>query len=93
MAVEERKSQLRIGNRLIVDGAKLTEARVAKGMPMSALAAALGCNKSQVSRWETGELVPSEARIQKMTELLETWSFVIGNPTHGKDMRRKRRVA
>lgn len=78
-----------IGNRLIVDGARLSAARIAKDLSLEDIATSLGCNKSSVSRWEQGTLVPSDERIHKLTEILGTWDFVKPNENHGKDMRAK----
>ena len=79
---EKKKNWLRKQNRVLVDGAKLSEARVKAGMAMEGIAAALECNKSQVSRWEQGVLVPSEERIWKLVELLGSSGFIIGNPEY-----------
>jgi transcriptional regulator with XRE-family HTH domain len=73
-----------INNRFVIDGAKLSAARMAADMSMETVAAALGCNKSSVSRWEQGILVPSEERIFKMAEMFNTMAFVVGNPNFGK---------
>lgn len=78
-----------ISSRFIINGAKLTRARVDANLSMLDVATALGCNKSSVSRWEQGTLTPSEERIFKLAELLGSWEFVTGNPNHGKDTRRK----
>jgi DNA-binding transcriptional regulator YiaG len=69
-------------NRYLVDGKKLTDARIAAGMSMEDVARNLGCNKSSVARWERGGLTPSEERIDKMTKMFKTWGFVIGNPDY-----------
>jgi hypothetical protein len=77
-------------NRFIVDGKKLSDARMAANMSMEDVAEALsGCNgnkvnKSSVSRWEQESLVPSEERIFKMAEMFKTMAFVIGNPDYKK---------
>jgi len=67
-------------SRFIVDGKALSEARTAANLRLEDVALQLGCNKSQVSRWEQGLLVPSEERIFQMAELLRSWAFVRGNP-------------
>jgi transcriptional regulator with XRE-family HTH domain len=79
--------RLRLNNRFVVDGKKLSEARIAANLSMEDVAAALGgCNKSSVSRWEQERLVPSEERIFKMVKLFKTDAFVIGNTAVKKSM-------
>lgn len=65
--------------KLRVDGAKLSEARVAAGLSMEDVVQRLddGCNKSSVSRWEQGRLNPSDARILKMITLYGCGDFVV----------------
>lgn len=65
-------------NKIAIDSAKLSDARVRAGLAMSEVAEALGCNKSQISRWERGEQVPSDERILKMITLYESKDFVVG---------------
>ena len=81
----------RLHNKLIVNGAKLTEARLACGKSLSDVAVYLndGCPKSTVCRWEMEILVPSEDRLQKLVTLLGTISFVVPNPQHGKAKHRR----
>jgi len=69
-------------NAVIVDGQKLTEARIAANMRMEDIAVRLRCNKGSVSKWEQGRLVPSEERIGKLVKLLGTDSFVRWNPNY-----------
>lgn len=80
-----------ISNKLVVNGAALSRARIDANFSMDDVAKALGCNKSSVSRWEQERLVPSEERINKLAEMYGTWAFVQGNPNYGKDTRRKAR--
>jgi transcriptional regulator with XRE-family HTH domain len=68
-------------NVLTVDGAKLTHARVRANYSLQDVADACECNKSQVSRWETGDLNPSQERILKMVELFGRHDFVVVNAT------------
>lgn len=65
-------------HKLMIIGASLTKARIASGYAMSDVAAALGCNKGSVSRWEAGKLNPSDARIRKMVEMFGCSYFVVG---------------
>lgn len=72
-------------SRFIVDGKNLTEARIAANLSMDDVAGMLGgCNRSSVSRWEQGTLVPSEERILKLAEIFQTMGFVLGNPNYQK---------
>lgn len=64
-------------NSILIDPAKLSKARIDAGIPMSEVAVQLQCNKSQVSRWEQGKLVPSEERILKMITLYGCGDFVV----------------
>lgn len=67
-------------NRFIVDGKALSDARLALKMSLESIALQLGCDRSQVSRWEQGQLTPSEGRILRLTQILGTQSFVRENP-------------
>ena len=49
-----------------VDGAKLTAARLEAGLSMEEVAAKIGGNKSNLSRWERGIVHPSERAILKL---------------------------
>lgn len=72
-------------NKITVDGARLTRARINADMTVGEVASALdSCNKSSVSRWEQGILMPSEDRILKMVKLFGTADFVIPNPKYVK---------
>lgn len=66
-------------NRITVNGAKLTEARIEAQLRLEDVANHLGCEKSQVGRWEREELMPSEERILKMVLLFQRGDFVIKN--------------
>jgi transcriptional regulator with XRE-family HTH domain len=63
---------------LTIDGAELTKARVAAGLRGEDVATRLGdgANKSTVSRWEQGQLQPSQERLFALVELFGTHSFV-----------------
>lgn len=79
MRTEQKTFRYSKSNKFIVDGAKLCKARIDAQISMDEVAEMLGCNKSSVSRWEQGRLQPSEARIQKLTEILGTVNFVQAN--------------
>lgn len=66
-------------NDVTVDGKSLCDARCAVNMSLQEVANVLGCNKSQVSRWEQGTQMPSEERIYKMVKMFGTGIFVIQN--------------
>ena len=78
MALSQFHNKTKI-NAVLVDGAKLTDARIAAGMSMQDVANRLNCNKSSVSRWEQGTLAPSEERIMEMVKMFATGDFVIRN--------------
>lgn len=63
-----------------IDGAKLSDARVAANLSMEDVVAALGdgCNRSSVSRWEQGTLRPSDKRIQQLILLYKQGDFIVG---------------
>ena len=63
--------------KLTVDGAMLSEIRITAGLSMAELAAKLKCNKSQVSRWERNQLIPSEKRVLKMVGIFKRGDFVV----------------
>lgn len=89
MGTEQKTFRYSKSNKFIVDGAKLSKARIDAQMSMDDVAEVLGCNKSSVSRWEQGKLQPSETRIQKLTQLLGTVDFVRANSKNwrmGKEM-------
>lgn len=69
-------------SRYLIDGESFSSIRIRENLSLSDVAAFLGCNKSQVSRWERGLGFPSEDRIRKMTELLKSWEFVRDNPEY-----------
>ena len=74
-------------HKMLVDGAKLAQARIDAGLSILQVSIALndGCNKGSVSRWEQGKLNPSEVRILKMAGLFGTTSFIIkGNTEEGQ---------
>lgn len=66
-------------NHRVVDGKRLSEVRIAAGKSLDEVAAACGCNRSSVSRWEQGKLTPSEERIAAMIKFLGTDVFVVEN--------------
>jgi transcriptional regulator with XRE-family HTH domain len=64
-------------NLISINGAKLSEVRVALQLSMRELSEALpGCPKSTISRWEQGILSPSEDRVRRLVDLLGTAAFV-----------------
>ncbi len=65
---------------LRVVGETLTAARLAAGMSLQDVVDALadGCNKSSVSRWEQGTLIPSQERILKLVVIFKRGDFVTG---------------
>jgi predicted transcriptional regulator len=69
-------------NAVIVDGAKLTDARLKAGLRLIDVARRLGTGKGTVSKWELETTVPSEERIEKMVKMLGTNSFVRVNPNY-----------
>lgn len=79
MGIPNNPSDYRSTNEYVVNGAKLSKARMAAQMSMEEVARALGCNKSQVSRWETSVLCPSPERIEKLAELFGTRGFIVKN--------------
>jgi len=79
MGIENNPTWFKRTNKYLVDGAKLSAARVAAEMSLDQVAKELGCNKSQVSRWERNSLVPSDERIQKLVKLFKTKGFVVEN--------------
>ena len=89
--VEQRKYHKGRWNRILIDGLKLTDARLTANLSIIDVAVALGCNKSSVSRWEMGRLVPSQERIEKLAEIYGTRQFIRGNPNYGQDLRQLKR--
>jgi predicted transcriptional regulator len=71
-------------NRIRVDGAKLTQARIDANMSAQDVATELRCNKSSISRWEQGTLIPSEERIMRMVMMFGRGDFVIKNENGGE---------
>jgi DNA-binding transcriptional regulator YiaG len=59
-----------------VDGAKLTTLRIEACLSMEEVAAVLGCNKSNLSRWERGVVQPSERAILELVVLFKRADFV-----------------
>lgn len=70
-------------NKLLVDGAKLTLARVKAGFSGTEVARVLGCHKAAVCRYEQEKSVPPDSYIQLMAKLFGTRDFVVKN-TEGK---------
>jgi transcriptional regulator with XRE-family HTH domain len=62
----------------VVNGAKLTEARVDAGFSLMDVAKKIGCNKSSVSRWEQGTLNPSPKRVELLAKMYKRRGFIIG---------------
>jgi transcriptional regulator with XRE-family HTH domain len=72
-----RTRQYSAQNLLTIDGAALTRARIKSQLSMEDLVQGFpGCNKSTISRWEQGVLVPSSERLFALVELLGTYDFV-----------------
>lgn len=61
---------------LTVDGYALTQVRINAGLSLSQLVKHIGCNKSTVSRWETGELNPDPERLWKLVAIFKTTVFI-----------------
>ena len=59
-----------------VDGAKLTAARIEAGLSMDDVAARIGGNKSNLSRWERGLFNPSEGAILRLALVLQRVDFI-----------------
>ena len=72
-------------NRIRVDGAKLTAARMDANKSLEDVAKEFRCNKSSVSRWEQGTLIPSEERIMRMVMMFGRGDFVIKNENGGSE--------
>ena len=70
-----------IANRgkLMVNGMKLTEARIDVGLSSTEVARRLGCNKGSVCKWEQEYLIPSEERLLKLVEMYGTAEFLDWN--------------
>ena len=65
-------------NVLEVDGAKLTDARLAAGLSQQAIAEALKVgHKGTVCRWERGKSRPTDQQIRAMAKLLKTRNFIV----------------
>lgn len=78
-----------IRNRILVDGQKLSAARLKAERSLQDVADAIGCNKGDVSKWEREVMAPSEERIYRMADYLKTAEFIRPNPNYKKDTRRK----
>lgn len=76
-------------NAVIVDGAKLSDIRIKADLNLLDIAKLLGTGKGSVSKWEMGTLIPSEERIKKLVEILETNEFVKVNPNYRPRPKRK----
>ena len=63
-------------NEYTVDGAKLTAARVEAGLSMEDCGKVLGCNKSNLSRWERSLVNPPERAILRLAVLLKRTDFI-----------------
>lgn len=59
------------GPRRKLRGAFLKTVRIRSGKTIPALAIALGCNGSTIARWESGEVEPSDAWMQKLQVVLD----------------------
>lgn len=65
-------------NVLEVDGAKLTDARIAVQISQQAVANHLGVvSKGTVCRWERGKSRPTDQQIRAMAKLLKTRNFIV----------------
>ncbi|WP_137009472.1 helix-turn-helix domain-containing protein [Aquitalea aquatilis] len=66
-------------------GARLTQARAARGMTQTALAKASGISSPSISKWERGEQMPEFAALERVAEALSlptTW-FLQPLPDYG----------
>lgn len=63
---------------VVVDGAKLCDARLAAGLSVEKVARMLGdgVNPSSISRWEQGKLRPTAERVLKLIALYKKADFV-----------------
>ncbi len=68
-------------NRMGTDHSKLREKRLAAGLSVAALAAALGLNRHTVTDWENGKSVPSSKTIAALVELFQCTPEELGFPT------------
>jgi transcriptional regulator with XRE-family HTH domain len=79
MGIPNNPSYYQNSNEYVVNGARLSKARLAAQMSLEDVARALSCNKSQVSRWEQQKLTPSPKRIELLAELFRTRNFIVKN--------------
>ena len=82
-------------NKLGIDGAKLTAARLRRNMSMDELCAEMEkrgehVHRSSVSRWERGFFQPGDKRVIMLSEILNSADFIRGNEVFGKKSRKKR---
>ena len=52
-------------------GERLRELRTEKGLAQNELADAMGCNKANISYWETGKKNPTEFSIKMIAEFFD----------------------
>lgn len=67
-------------DRMGTDHGKLREKRLATGLSVAALAAALGLNRHTVTDWESGKSVPSQKTIAALAEFYKCSSEELGFP-------------
>lgn len=67
-------------NRMGTDHSKLREKRLAAGLSVAALAAALGLNRHTVSDWEHGKGTPSKKAIAALAEFYQCTPAELGFP-------------
>lgn len=72
----------RWASRIIVNGKKLSEARIAANLSLDEVSELLSLNKGTISKYEQGRIQPSEERICRLAELFGTDDFVTVNPMH-----------
>jgi transcriptional regulator with XRE-family HTH domain len=60
-----------------IDGAVLSNIRIESGKSMQEVAMQVGCNKGEISKWERGMFVPSEAMIVKMAFFFRRTDFIV----------------
>jgi len=64
-------------HKILVDGAKMTAARIAANMTQQDVSDALQCTRSYIGRWEQESLFTSEDRIVELVKLYGTMDFVL----------------
>jgi len=66
-----------LGLSIRINGSKLTQARINKGLSLDEVATKLGVkHRSTISRWEREEMVPRKKHIEKLVEIMDTEDFL-----------------